>query len=99
MPIALMTPTFIAVGVSGGVELTGGFNITISGVFVGLIIQLERSFNNGVTWFPVSKDASGVAITFTTPVSLSGYEYESGVQYRFNCTGLTSGSALCRLSR
>ena len=98
MPIALMTPTLTAISVTNGVELAGGFNITISGLFVATI-QLERSFNNGVTWFPVSKDASGVAMTFTTPVSLSGYEYESGVQYRFNCIAFTSGSALCRLSR
>lgn len=98
MSSAISTQSLSAVGQTVGIELVGGFNITLSGVFVATI-QLERSFDKGATWVPVSKDATGAVMAFTTPASLSGFEYESGVQYRFNCTAFTSGTAACRLSR
>lgn len=98
MSAAILTQNLNSVAATSGVELAGGFNITISGSFVATI-QLERSFDKGTTWFPVSKDATGAAMAFTGVASLSGYEYESGVQYRLNCTAYTSGTAACRLSR
>lgn len=76
-----------------GISLSGYFNLSISGVWVGTL-TLQRSFDSGVTWLDVE--------TYTSNVQKRGLESETGVRYRtgFKATGAyTSGTAVARLSR
>lgn len=73
-------------------------NINIAGTF-SASIDVERSFDNGLSWNKVSKNADGATATYTAPCSLQAMETEIGVAYRLNCTSYTSGTILYRLSR
>jgi hypothetical protein len=75
-----------------------GFNVSVSGTFVATV-QLERSFDNGTTWFVCSSDASGTTASWTAPFSVIAEEPEPGVIYRLNCTAYTSGTATYRISQ
>lgn len=77
---------------------TGYFNFTLWGTF-SATVQLERSFNAGTTWHAVSKDAAGLAASYTAPMSVVALEPEHGVVYRLNCTAWASGTVNYRLSR
>lgn len=66
------------------------FNVSVYGTFVGTI-AIQRSFDEGVTWMD--------AKVFTEPFEGIGIESEIQVQYRFNCTALSSGTAYCRLGQ
>lgn len=78
---------------------TGGqrLNVTIWGTFVATL-QLERSFDGGTTWVPVSRDVAGTPTTFTAPASTQVIDTESAVLYRLNMTAFTSGTASYRFS-
>lgn len=97
-PVALLTGAFTGTGQSQAVELFGGFNLTLSGTFVGTV-RLRRSFDNGATWFPVSRDTAGNEASYTAPASLVANEPENGVLYQLECTAFTSGTINYRLSR
>jgi hypothetical protein len=71
------------------------FNMSLWGTFVGTV-QLERSFDKGSTWLPVT--ALGNSITFTGPCTEVFEEPEYCVTYRLNCTAYTSGTINYRLS-
>lgn len=92
-----VTGTFTATGQSASFTPVPGraFNPSLWGTFVATM-ALERSFNEGSTWLPVSQ--YGAAITFTGPMSESALETEVGVIYRWNCTAYTSGTVNYRLS-
>ncbi|QHL90671.1 hypothetical protein GVO57_07290 [Sphingomonas changnyeongensis] len=85
-----------AATVGDAVRVIGRTNVTISGGFVGTL-RLERSFDAGVTWVPVT--VGGVPVDFTGPMSEEVDELESGMLYRFRATSLTSGAANWRISR
>lgn len=72
-------------------------NVSIWGTF-SATAQLERSFDGGSTWLPVSRDIVGAAAVFTAAFSLQVRETEAGVLYRINCTAYTSGTINYRLS-
>lgn len=72
------------------------FNISIKGTF-SATIALERSFDGGATWWPVTYP-DGTAITYTIPVSTQWEESENLVRYRLKCT-YTSGTVTFRLSQ
>lgn len=78
---------------------TGGavLNVSVWGTF-NATAQLERSFDGGATWLPVSRDIVGSGAVFSAPFSLQVRETESGVLYRLNCTAYTSGTINYRLS-
>lgn len=76
----------------------GLFNFTITGTFVGTV-ELQRSFDSGVTYVPVSKGSSGNAADYTTPASLVVLEPEPGILYRAIMLAYTSGTATVRLSQ
>jgi len=103
MPSTAITGTFGATGQSASLCPKQGdyhhqsysFNMSLWGTFVGTV-QLERSFDNGTTWLPIT--ALGSSITFTAPASESFEEPEVGVIYRLNCTAYTSGTVNYRLS-
>ena len=77
---------------------SGQFNVSVSGTFVATF-QLQRSFDNAVTWIVCSSDSAGTAASWTAPFSVVVEEPEAGVLYRLACTAYTSGTATYRLSQ
>lgn len=90
------TGTFTATGQSADATFKGEFNVSLWGTFVATV-QLERSFDAGSTWLPVT--ALGTGITFTAPATEVFSEPEAGVRYRLNCTAYTSGTVNYRISQ
>lgn len=90
-------PAFTGTGQSATAAVYGAFNIAIWGTFVGTV-ALERALD-GTNFVAVATDGTGAPASYTSPVSVSGLEPESGVTYRFNCTAYTSGTIHCRLSQ
>lgn len=79
-------------------RIRGAYNFSLWGTFVATV-RLERSFDGGATWIPVSKDSSGADASFTAPCGVTGAEPEDGVLYRANCTAFTSGTINYRVSQ
>jgi hypothetical protein len=94
----VLSGTLTAVGASASKPLHHDFNVSLWGTFAATV-QVERSFDGGTTFVPVSKDASGTTAAFTAPCSIICDEPELGVLYRLNCTAYTSGTVNFRLSR
>jgi hypothetical protein len=102
-----VTGTFSATGqsanftprVSERIPTSGSFNIALTGTGVASI-QLERSFDNGVTWCGIYAAGTQLKVWSYAGTNLSeGYqEVEGGVLYRLNCTSYTSGTVAYRLS-
>lgn len=93
----VVTGTFGAIGNGTAGSFIGNFNVSLWGTFVGTAI-LERSFDGGTTFLPVSKDLGGTANSFTAPMTIAISEPEPGVLYRFRCSAWTSGTINYRLS-
>lgn len=74
------------------IELTGHFNISISGTWDGTA-TVQRSFDSGSTWHDVD--------AWTNNTQEYGFEPERGVQYRVGIkTGnYSSGTCVVRLSQ
>lgn len=97
--MAVVAGTFVATGVSGELTIETGdrrasaeFNVLLAGVGAGDIVDLERSFDQGVNWFTVK-------IYDAVDANEVGAEPETGVRYRFNCTTLAvAGPITFRLS-
>ena len=70
------------------------FNLSISGTFVGTI-KLQASVDNGVSWQIVDTEFTAVA-SKTGTYSASNV---NTIQYRFECTAYTSGTAVCSLTQ
>lgn len=72
------------------------FNLSLQGTFVGTA-QIERSFDAGSTWQPVTVDTAGSAAAFSSPVSFQIADPEAGgVLYCWNVTAYTSGTMVGR---
>ena len=99
--IALMQPQTVAVTSATTFQfpnpVVGVFNVAITGTF-SATVQLERSFDGGVNWAPLSGSTIGTTVTFTTPTTFVGNETERGVLYQVNCTVWASGTANVRIS-
>ena len=97
--VAPVTGAFAATGQSSPFKPIYGrsFNISVWGTFSGTV-QLERTFDNGTNWLPVTAGGVG-AYVWTAPASESTVEDEVGVAYRFNCTAYTSGTVNYRMSQ
>ncbi|CAH2606421.1 conserved protein of unknown function (plasmid) [Rhodovastum atsumiense] len=94
-----ITGTFTAAGAADkSVACSGRFNVSIWGTFVATVV-IERSFDGGSTFLPLSTDAYGTAVALTVPCSLVIDEPEAGVIYRLRCTSWTSGSVNWRISQ
>ena len=76
----------------------GDFNFSMWGTFIATAV-LERSFDGGATWLPLSVDAGGAIASYNMPCSLVVGEPEQGVRYRPRCSAYTSGTVFWRLSR
>ena len=84
----------VITGVDAAAVFTGA-GITFSGA-----LQLERSFDGGLTWIVCNVGGTGTLAQYTagTPVSFIAGEPEKSVLYRWNCTSYTSGIINYRLS-
>lgn len=99
-----LTGTFVATGQSVAFRPDGiddrvgaAFNISLWGTFVATV-TVERSFDKGTTWLPLTVGGSSSLYTYTAPVSETLEEIEADVVYRLNCTAFTSGTVNYRIS-
>ena len=93
--------TFTGVASSSSLELLGDFNVLISGG-IGTV-SIERSFDDGSTWYILSKNTAGDPSTYTTAANAAfngiGEEREKGILYRLTCSAYTSGTITYRISQ
>ena len=100
---ALVTGSFTATGVSSPLVspradlIFNSFNLSIFGTF-SATVQLQRSFDGGVTWLPRTV-AGSAAYSYTAPCSEIIPEQEVGVLYRLDCSSYTSGTVNYRISQ
>lgn len=86
---------FSAPGVSPAISVDkGAFDLNIGGTWTGSI-SVERTYNDGITWFNVQD--------FTENASLTGCAGSGRAKgrlslYRLNCTALDSGQANCLMT-
>ena len=94
----LISGTFTATGQSTALTIYGSFNVSIWGTFAATL-QLQRTFDGGTTWLPVSADAAGDSLQWSVPFSGTWTEVEKQVGYRLSCTAYTSGTVNYRVSQ
>lgn len=94
-----VTGTFGATGQSASFtpKRDDPFDVSLWGTFVATV-QLERSFDAGVTWLPVTY-SDGSSRAWTGAVSTDLQETSDGVIFRLNCTSYTSGTVNYRISQ
>ena len=85
-------------GVTSAVSIFGVANILLAFDGGAATIDLERSFDDGVTYDVASKDSTPTDATFTESINGLIEEPERDVLYRFNCTAFTSGTIRFRIS-
>lgn len=89
-----------AAGIAAGVDAAAIF--TGAGITFNATVQLERTFDGGMTWPVCNVGGLGQMAQYTganvTPISLTFAEPEQGVAYRWNCIGWTSGMIQYRIS-
>ena len=80
------------------VYISGNFNVSVWwSAFVGTLV-LERSFDAGTTFLPVTF-SDGTPVSFTAVASGTWSEPESGMLYRIRCSAWTSGTANWQISQ
>jgi len=84
------------VGRTASAQMYGNFNFSLGGTF-DATVRLEKSYDQGTTWAPVTANAS--EIEFTEPCEELFTEPEVGVVYSWNCTSYTSGTINARISQ
>jgi hypothetical protein len=89
--------TQITAAPSGGVPVSGDFNVSVWGAFTGTI-ALTRSFDGGTTWLPLTF-SNGAAIAWSAPFSTIMSEPETGVLVQLACTALSAGTPNWRISQ
>ncbi len=93
------TRTFTGAAVGPGHALNGFYNLTLWGAIATVILQ--KSFDGGSTWVPVSLDNIGTPASFTTTTTgytLSVFEPECNVLHRLECTAV-AGTLSYRFSQ
>ena len=96
---AVLAGTFTGTGQSAAIELAGPFNLSLWGGVS--TVQLERSFDGGATFIPVTLPNVATLAAFTSSaagISFTHAEPEPGVLWRLNCTAYTSETSY-RLSQ
>jgi hypothetical protein len=86
----VLTGALSAVGASSAAVFKGEFSFWVYGTFVGTV-QLEASFDNGVTWVALYSTTSRDRKLCDEP--------EDGILYRVSMTAYTSGTANFRISQ
>lgn len=90
-----LTANAITAGTDAAAVFTGA-SVTYTG-----IVQIERSFDGGLTWLPCNVGAGGALAQYSlgTPVNATFGEPEKWVLYRPNCIAYTSGTINYRASQ
>jgi hypothetical protein len=100
-------PGFSAANVVGGTDANAVFMTTILGATA--TINIERSFDGGLTWLMAGVGGTGTGATYgmptsnpsngpPAPISVVVGEPEQSVLYRLNCVSYASGTVNYRLS-
>ena len=95
--LAPVSGTFNSAVPSNAVRVKGKGNVTLSFGAAVASVQLERSFDNGLNWFPLSKNSIPELAEFTTDINLVIEEPEDLILYRWNCVSYTSGDIFYRI--
>lgn len=95
----LISGTISAVSDTSSEIVTGPTNLLL--VFIGAkaLIELQRSFDGGVTWHVLSINNAGHPACYRRNVNLVFNEPESGVKYRLSCIEHTAGTINYRISQ
>jgi hypothetical protein len=93
----VVSGTFTGTGNGTSAQFLGMFNVTLSGTYVATVI-LERSFDGGVTFFPLPTDTIGTPNAYTAPTTLVVNEPEPGAIYRLRCSSYGSGTVTYRMA-
>lgn len=94
--IQVASGSFGDIGAGTSLIVRGNFNLALWGTFSATVV-LERSFDGGVTWLPVTF-TDGAALSYTGPMSCTWSEPEAGVLYRPRCSVYSSGTVYWRVS-
>ena len=88
-----------ASAITSGTDAAAVF--TGAGVAYSGTVQVERSFDGGLTWLPCNVGGSGALAqyNFGTPISMTFGEPEKWVLYRANCIAYASGTINYRASQ
>jgi hypothetical protein len=91
--------SFSAIGQSAPFTPIAGRDFNIHLIFSGAIgqVNLERSFDE-INFFPLTGSGVGI-MRFTADANEQWGDSEVGVQYRLNCTALSAGSVIYRISQ
>lgn len=100
---ATPNPRQIIFGLTSNVIVSGtdaAASFTGAGIVYVGSIQVERSFDGGLTWIICNVGGSGTLAVYSGggPISLTFGEPERNVMYRVNCTSYTSGIINFRIS-
>ena len=95
--MGIITGTFTGTGQSAMVPVWGKGNLLLDFSGASATVVLERSFDKGTNWYPVSKDSDGADASYTTDVNVGFEEPEPQVYYRWNCTVHASGTVTYRI--
>ena len=95
----VLTGSLAGVAVTPGVQMWGAFNVAIwTSSFAASTgsVQLEKSFDGGVTWLICGVGGAGQQALYPNVGSLAIVvcEPEAGVAYRLNCTALSDGGPM-----
>ena len=101
----VMTVTFNSASTTSSspsfIMMLGQFNASLSGTWGAGIMSIQKSYDGGTTFIPVTVDTStpGSTGSYTSNVSVVINEPEPGVYYRWQPTStLTSGTVTARIS-
>jgi hypothetical protein len=102
--VAGPVPVQFDLSATGAITVTGAdanAKLTGAGIEYSATVQLERSFDGGLTWIVCNIGGAGQLAQWTagTPVSLTFGEPEKNVLYRLNCTAYSSGTINYRISQ
>jgi hypothetical protein len=96
---SLISGTFTGTGqLSPAVNFLREFSVCLGGTFNATVL-IERSPDNGASWFPCSTDASGTAASYTSPVSVDVVSLVHPMLYRLHCTAFSTGTVNWTLSQ
>lgn len=91
-PPDVITGTFTAAGqVSPSVQFAQEFSVCLGGSFTATVL-IERSPDQGATFYPCSTDATGSIAAYTAPMTVDVMSSRHAMLYRLRCTAYASGT-------
>lgn len=93
-----VTGTFTGTGNSATFAAKGKISVLIDGG--NAVVEIQRSFDKGATWYPISRDSEGNPASYNpNTLGFNGFidEPEFGILYRLACITYTSGTVTYRI--